>query len=145
MATARVNFRHTIAARAAGTLRSCNCCNKVAPRFSYYFSGYAIKTKELCFACSISSNEAELVSKLNICAATWCAVISSWGLRWRFVAPGARWVPPSAILHDAWYSNSTSFFGKHIRIYVEQLFNGLVFQIWWLRKLNFFFSCCGLY
>jgi len=70
MATARVNFRHTIAARAAGTLRSCNCCNKVAPRFSYYFSGYAIKTKELCFACSISSNEAELVSKFNICAAT---------------------------------------------------------------------------
>jgi hypothetical protein len=45
MATARVNFRHTIAARAAGTLRSCNCCNKVALRFSYYFSGYAIKTK----------------------------------------------------------------------------------------------------
>jgi hypothetical protein len=36
-------------------------------------------------------------------------------------------------------------YGKHVWIYVEQLFNSLLFQIWWLRKQNFFFGCCGLY
>jgi hypothetical protein len=36
-------------------------------RFSYYFSGYAIKTKELCFTCSISDNEVELVPVIWNC------------------------------------------------------------------------------